>query len=282
MRCTAPPAPALSGPSRSSPQASCPIRRSRQLQPTPPPELHREPTRSRSDRLQHPTCVFIQPSTLVIHLSAVWTHRQSPQLSVQLTSRWPSSHPTPHFPATPWLLDPPLPTLHSSLRTSGLNFFCVSLCVCPTTGCLCDHVMSVCLFIQPVSPLETEPASRTEWASLTISHPKSPCWELLPVFKLIYYQTRRNHLALKSHRLLHTHSPRYFHAFFFLLRNMELNTAAPWWSDFAGLKMNAVHSRSLPYSLLSSESSLTSCFTLNIIHQYSPVDWLILNFFYYF
>lgn len=71
MRCTAPPAPALSGPSRSSPQASWPIRRSRQLQPMPPPELHREPSRSRSDRPQHPTCVYIQPSTLVIHLSSV-------------------------------------------------------------------------------------------------------------------------------------------------------------------------------------------------------------------
>ncbi len=41
--------PALRGPSRSLPQASCPTRRSRRPLLMPPPGLHREPSRSRSD-----------------------------------------------------------------------------------------------------------------------------------------------------------------------------------------------------------------------------------------
>lgn len=223
MRCTAPPAPALSAPSRSSPQASCPIRRSRQLQPTPPPELHRDPSRSRSDRPQHPTCVFIQPSTLVIHLSPVWTRRPSAFCLTDIPVAIQSPHST--FPSNAVTPRPPRRRCTPPYEPVGLTssvWVCVRVCVCPTTGCLCDHVMSVCLFIQPVSPLETQPTSRTEsdsvkrtWASLTISHPKSPCLELLPVFKLIYYQTCRNHHALKSHWLLHTYSPHYSDPFFF-------------------------------------------------------------------
>lgn len=61
-RCTAPPAPALSGPSRSSPRASCPTRRCRRPRPTPPPERHkerrREASRSRSDWLRR---LSVQP-----------------------------------------------------------------------------------------------------------------------------------------------------------------------------------------------------------------------------
>uniref|UniRef100_A0AAQ5YYV6 Secretory carrier-associated membrane protein n=1 Tax=Amphiprion ocellaris TaxID=80972 RepID=A0AAQ5YYV6_AMPOC len=64
MECTAPPAPALRRPSRSSPQASCPTRQSRRLLLTLPPGLHRKPSRSRSDR--H---LSVQPSPpLCIHL----------------------------------------------------------------------------------------------------------------------------------------------------------------------------------------------------------------------
>lgn len=151
MRCTVPPVPALRGPSRSLPQVSCPTRRFRRPLLMPPPGLHRETSRSRSDwpSSLHPTITPCLWSSS-FHLSRLpcLNTRESPPAFWQYWCEcdqpvtW--TRPTLPFPATLCTLittDFETPHLRCSPTTTtepvgSTLFFSVWVCECPTNECV--------------------------------------------------------------------------------------------------------------------------------------------------
>ena len=98
---------------------------------------------------------------------------------------------------------------------------------------------------------DSDVAEPTVWTQLAIIGFlrvfDSSLWSPLPVFKLSYYQTDGGRLAL-----LLTWCTCSIILWFILLFSIsaEVDSAALWWRDSVLLKMNAVHSSSLPCLLL--------------------------------
>lgn len=152
--CTAPRVPASSGPSRSSPPASCPTRRCRRPRPTPPPrrhkEQHREPSRNRSDWLQHP-----RPAT--VRLTPLTSSPDSPSVPLRdhgrLTSR---PHAVP--PRQPHLLCVCVCVRAMFLRVLQLD---VSVTQSDSVGVVWHFTPSACLSAERL-PVSEFIHSRTE------------------------------------------------------------------------------------------------------------------------
>lgn len=209
--CTAPPAPASRRPSRSSPRASCPTRRSRRPPLMPPPGLRKDPSRSRSD----------WPRDLIVHLSvhlppvsssSITSHKSSAQpplsqvpcLNTTLPTKprgcglcnshyispltWEKNHGWGH--GSVLLSDSFLPRqylLYTVISDSGnlsstlpphhstsvdLLYFCVSLCVCGWS-----QLINICV---PVLNIRCRPELRCNVAELSpsgVSH-LQPSWDV--------------------------------------------------------------------------------------------------------